>query len=437
MEGEAHNYRDIKNLTMASSNHKRLRPDSDDDELNAQQLTTQPNANVARFLTVKSDEKDRKVSDLSPFAIEKSIQAIAGHPKSIKRLKSGDLLLEVEKKAHITNLLKTKKLFDLKVKISLHGSLNTSKGVIRCQDLGPCTDDEILDNLKSEGVMHVRNIQVRRNGVLKPTHTYVLTFNTPILPKKIKAAYLSVNVEVYIPNPLRCYNCQVFGHHEDNCLKKPICGNCGGEKHCSDVRNCSETAKCANCNGNHPVSSRDCPTWKKEKEILTVKYKRSLSFYEARKIVEEQLTAPGKSYASITKVAGVRCTDAQTQTDVTYDIQLTSTASGGGPTPKSGQNAGGGPPPAPQTSAGGGPRPAQKSSSVFEKNKDGASSGRAKRGDQNNAPKKKIDTDRVSKGSDDPVKSHNIYDALSEEGMEAETTPASPRKGHIERLPIT
>ena len=120
MEGEAHNYRDIKNLTMAASTHKRLTPDSDDDELNAQQLTTQPNANVARFLIVKSDEKDRKVSDLSPFAIEKSIQAIAGYPKSIK---SGDLLLEVEKKAHITNFFKTKKLFDLKVKISLHGSL--------------------------------------------------------------------------------------------------------------------------------------------------------------------------------------------------------------------------------------------------------------------------------------------------------------------------
>ena len=111
----------------------------------------------------------------------------------------------------------------------------------------------------------------------------------------------------------------------------------------------------ANCNGNHPVSSRDCPSWKKEKEeILTIKYKRSLSFYEARKIVEKQLTAPGKSYASITKGAGVRCTDASTQTDVTYDIQLTSTASGGSPTPKSGQNAGGGSPPAPQTSAGGG-----------------------------------------------------------------------------------
>ena len=283
MEGEAHNYRDIKNLTMASSTHKRLRPDSDDDELTAQQFTSQQNANVARFLIVKSEEKDRKVSDLSPFAIEKSIQAIAGHPKSIKRLKSGDLLLEVEKKSHITNLLSTKKLFNLNVKISLHCSLNTSKGVIRCQDLGPCTDDEILENLKSEGVIHVRNIQVRRNGVLKRTNTYVLTFNTPILPKKIKAAYLSVNVEVYIQNPLRCYNCQVFDHHEDNCLKKPICGNCGGEKHCSNVRNCSETPKCANCNGNHPVSSRDCPSWKKEKQILTVKYQRSIHFLNQKK----------------------------------------------------------------------------------------------------------------------------------------------------------
>ena len=89
--------------------------------------------------------------------------------------------------------------------------------------------------------------------------------------------------------------------------------------------------------------------------------------FEARKIVEEQQSAPGKSYASITKGAGVRCTDAQTQIDVTYDIQLPSTSSGASPTPKSGQNAGGGPPPATQTSAGGGSRPAQKPSSVLKR----------------------------------------------------------------------
>ena len=133
-------------------------------------------------------------------------------------------------------------------------SLNSSKGVIRCSELRPCSDKEIIDNLKEQGVNGVRNVSVRRNGVIKPTNTYVLSFNTTILPKKVKVAFLSVNVEVYIPNPLRCYQCQVFGHHEVYCMRKPICGNCGGERHCNDNRNCENTAKCVNCNGNHPVS---------------------------------------------------------------------------------------------------------------------------------------------------------------------------------------
>ena len=51
----------------------------------------------------------------------------------------------------------------------------------------------------------------------------------------------------------------------------------------------------------------------------------------------------------------------------------------------------------------------------------------------------KINTKRVffKNGSDDPMKSHTIYDVLSEEGMEAEKNPASPGKGHIARLPAT
>ena len=378
--------------------------ESSDSEQTTQQSTSPPTLNVPRFLIVTSEEKDRKVSDLSPFVIEKCINSIAGHPKSIKRLKSGDLLLEVEKKSHVENLLATKKLFDLNVKISLHNTLNSCKGVIRCQDFAPCTDDEILQNLKSEGVTDVRNIQVRRNGVVRRTYTYVLTFNTPILPKKIKAAYLSVNVEVYIPNPLRCYKCQVFGYHEDHCLKKAICANCGGDKHRSDDRNCTETAKCANCNGSHPVFSRECTTWKKEKEILTVKYKRSVTFFEARKIVEEQLSAPGESYASITKSAGVpvKCTDAQTQTDESYDVQIESTskASGGNPPPERAQNAGV-VPPASQTNS------------------------RSKPPTEKKLQKPVTAPDRVPKGSGDPIKQHNRFGTLMGDGaMDTDEGPS-------------
>ena len=143
------------------------------------------------------------MADLSPFVIEKCIQSIVGHPKTIKKLKSGDLLLEVDRKQQVENLLKTIKIFDLKVKISLHHSLSSSKGVIRCPELRPCSDKEIIDNLKEQHVTGVSNISVLKNDVIKSTNTYVLTFNTLILPKKIKAAFLPVNVEVYIPNPLK------------------------------------------------------------------------------------------------------------------------------------------------------------------------------------------------------------------------------------------
>ena len=80
---------------------------------------------------------------------------------------------------------------------------------------------------ENSSCQEIRNIHVQRNGVIKRPNTYVLTFNTTILPKKIKAAYISVNVEVYVPNPLRCYNCQFFGHHERRCTRKKVCANCG------------------------------------------------------------------------------------------------------------------------------------------------------------------------------------------------------------------
>ena len=65
-----------------------------------------------------------------------------------------------------------------------------------------------------QGVTDIRRITVRRDGILKPTNTFVLTFNTPILPTVVKIGFIQVKVDVYIPNPLQCYNCQVFGHHK-------------------------------------------------------------------------------------------------------------------------------------------------------------------------------------------------------------------------------
>ena len=56
-------------------------------------------------------------------------------------------------------------------------SLNSSKGVIRCPELGNCSEEEILEGTRSQGVTAIKRFKVKRNGELKNTNTFVFTFN--------------------------------------------------------------------------------------------------------------------------------------------------------------------------------------------------------------------------------------------------------------------
>ena len=58
--------------------------ESSDSESETRQPTSPTLLNVPRFLVVKLQEEKRTMADLSPFVIEKCIQLIIGHPKTIK-----------------------------------------------------------------------------------------------------------------------------------------------------------------------------------------------------------------------------------------------------------------------------------------------------------------------------------------------------------------
>ena len=236
---------------------------------------------VPRFLIIHS-EKGETISSLSPFVVHKNIMSIAGEPKSIKNLRSGDLLIQCAKESHEKSLLQMKTFCGLKCSVTPHSSLNTSKGIIRCPALNRVTSDDIKEGMVEQGVTDVRRITVRRDGVTKLTNTYVLTFNSPNLPTVVKIGFMQVKVDVYIPNPLRCYHCQVFGHHENKCGRHAVCCNCGKPEHCAPSGVCDKPAKCVNCSGNHPANSKQCPQWEKEKKILKIKCENNLSFPDAR-----------------------------------------------------------------------------------------------------------------------------------------------------------
>ena len=178
-----------------------------------------------RFLLIKGTNDERPLCKLSPFAVNKAIVAILGSDLfNIKNLRNVSILVEVDKETQSQKLLKTTKLnltMDnaVPIDVSPHYSLNTKKGVIRCPDMKDCTDDKILEGLKAKGLIKLDRISIFRDGQRKPTGTFLLTFQNQTLPKYIRVGYYRVAVSQYIPNPVRCYKCQKFGHTKFNCRK--------------------------------------------------------------------------------------------------------------------------------------------------------------------------------------------------------------------------
>ena len=184
-----------------------------------------------RFIVMTSASEEKPLSKLSPFAVQKGFQAIAGTLKSTKRLRDGSFLVECSRRAQAENLLKTTTFVDRPVHVSMHKTLNSSRGVIRCRELSLLSEAEIGEELKSQGVVEVHRVTVKKEGKVIPTNTLFLTFNRPDMPKELRVGYLKVKVDLFIPNPLRCFNCNKFGHTSQRCKTTAKCQRCGKDKH--------------------------------------------------------------------------------------------------------------------------------------------------------------------------------------------------------------
>jgi hypothetical protein len=231
------------------------------------------------FLVVKCVEEGKSFNRVSPFYIDKSLKAMAGEPKSVaKLLRTGELLVEVATKIHSEGLQKCRKLCELQVEVTPHKSLNTSRGVISSRDLLECSEKEIVEGI--EGVIHARRIIRRRDGDEIKTPTIILTFGSRTPPENVKAGYLRIPVRPYIPNPMRCFKCQEFGHGAAFCKKKVKCARCSVEGH--EDKGCSAEFKCPNCFAGHSAYSKDCPVWKQEIAMQEYKVKNGCTFGQAK-----------------------------------------------------------------------------------------------------------------------------------------------------------
>jgi len=137
----------------------------------------------------------------SIFKIQKILQCAVGNAKSTKNY--GAVIVEVTSKSMAKWALSMRTWVDTEIKVSPHRSLNSSRGVIRCCDFRDCDDLQVMDALRSQGFIDVKHIKAKKDNILQPTNTFILTFSCLSPPKSIKAA-----TEVY-QSRLHAYTCWI------------------------------------------------------------------------------------------------------------------------------------------------------------------------------------------------------------------------------------
>ncbi|GBM81927.1 hypothetical protein AVEN_4083-1 [Araneus ventricosus] len=262
------------------------------------------------FVISRISTKNKTFHGVSPFLVEKAITGSVGEVKATKKLRSGDLLVEVESPKQAKEISNLKSLSTIPVTVKPHATLNSSKGVISCGELLNESEEKITEELKSQGVIHVRRITIRRDGQHLNTKHLILTLDSNKLPEKIKAGYMRLSVRTYIPNPLRCFKCQRFGHSKTSCRGTLTCARCAEVGHertdCTRTQNSKPPDSIARASPpvtNFPISSSPSVAPVGEEALTSPDFTDFKLVSNKKKLKRDSLTKTNNSIAKAEKIS--------------------------------------------------------------------------------------------------------------------------------------
>lgn len=270
----------------------------------------------AKYLLIDNAKDDTHFNKVSPFVVQKGLDMITTGLKNVKKLRTGQLLVETKYSGQISKLLNAKMLAGIiPISVKLHPHLNSTKGIVYAAQLIDESEQNLLTELSDQKVVEVKRIRrlaLPSESLLKDAEGYVktplliITFDTTTLPRKFKAGYLNLNVEVYVPNPMRCKNCQMFGHTKKWCKSNAACAKCSlefNDDHPEDIM-CTYNANCANCHGSHEAFRKSCKRFKEEYAISRIKTTERISYHEAKqRFAQTNVTGSTTSVAEVIKIS--------------------------------------------------------------------------------------------------------------------------------------
>ena len=255
-------------LVKTKKNFKRKSTKQNSKSSSDEQYSSMKRAAITQLqpVVLAATDENNPLTSISPIKIDRCLSNAIGQYESCKPIRNGNLI-NCKTSNQIKTLLNLKYLCDSNTQnsIAIKSSivnLPGAKGVIYGVPL-EISGNKLLMCLKEQGVTYVKRFVnksiIDHKPTLADTKTVLLQFDSTNLPRTVDIGYMRFNIKQYIPQPLRCYKCNCFGHISANCRGKERCSKRGGEH---KFNNCeASTMKYVNYNGNRTAASKSCPRY--------------------------------------------------------------------------------------------------------------------------------------------------------------------------------
>lgn len=232
---------------------------------------------------------------LHPMRISEKLYNLGGEEKNISYLEIvGRNRVQVFcKTPQAANVLVSNPIFDQNNLVAYVPShLTEKKGLIRGVDTSFSEDDLqkiIQSDINIKAVKRrYKTIKDKDGKLIKvPKQQVLITFDKLELPQYVYIYKLRHEVEIWYSPVSQCFKCLNFGHTSKQCKSKKRCKKCS----CilpNDKDSCDDCGEfCMHCKtDSHSSTSKNCPTFSKQKKIKEAMANMNISFKEAEKIVE-------------------------------------------------------------------------------------------------------------------------------------------------------
>ena len=135
----------------------------------------------------------------------------------------------------------------------------------RDDGLSELIDTEIYKELEPHSIAHAKRFISRETGPEVNLNTFLIIYSTHNIPISIRIGQYNIMVNSYVPNPVRCFKCQTFGHGQSQCKGKIVCFKRSEEDH--DGYTSENDHKCTNCGEPRVASSKNSQLYIKENKL--------------------------------------------------------------------------------------------------------------------------------------------------------------------------